>query len=61
MSSVMLFRTIPTFQPSKEINTNIDTLILASSWQVQQTCPDGSNNLAQYKRMFVKLIQMIYP
>jgi hypothetical protein len=27
MSAVILFRAIPTFQPSKEINTNIDTLI----------------------------------
>ena len=56
MPAVRHPRTIPTFQPSKEINSNIDTLILASWWQVQQTCPDGSNNMAQYNRMFVKMI-----
>ena len=59
MSAIILFRTIPTLQPSKEINTNIDTLILASWWQVQQTCADGSNSMQQYKRMFVKMMNMI--
>ena len=45
---------VPTIKGYQQQHRYFD--FLASWWQVQQTCPDGSNNMAQYKRMFVKMI-----